>query len=233
MNYGPKIVKNGLVLALDAADRNSYPRTGTTWTDLTGIGNTGTLVNSPTFSGLNNGCILFNGTNQYVNVPNSTSLQVADTFTVSAWVYATTLAARYAIFSTRLNNPAGCWQLEIGSTGVGSLSTNRIAFTGVGTWIAETFDNVISTNKWFNICLTKVNNATVGGTIYINGVAVANRQTNAYTISNNTDAKRIATSSGLSELFTGYMSQVSLYNRVLTATEVLQNYNATKSRFGL
>jgi hypothetical protein len=229
----PKVVTSGLVLAVDATDTNSYPRTGATWTDLTGIGNNGTLVNSPTFSGLNNGCILFNGTTQYVNIANSTSLQVADTFTVSSWVYTTTLAARYAIFSTRVNNTAGCWQLEIGSTGVGSLSTNRVAFTGVSVWLAETFDNVISTNRWFHICLTKVNNATVGGTIYINGVAVANRQTNAYTISNNTDAKRIATSTGLIELFPGYISQVTLYNRVLTATEVLQNYRATKTRFGL
>jgi hypothetical protein len=229
---GPKIVTSGLVLALDAADRNSYPRSGTTWTDLTGNGNNCTLVNSPTFNSSNGGSIVFNGTNQYGNVPNSTSLQVADTFTLCSWVYATTLAARYAIFSTRVNNPAGSWQLEIGSTGVGSLSTNRIAFTGVGTWIAETFDNVISTNRWFHICLTKVNNATTGGTFYINGASVVNRQTNAYTISNNADAKRIATSTGLIELFPGNISNVQIYNRVLSATEVLQNYNATKSRFG-
>lgn len=233
MYFSPRIVTSGLVLSVDAADTNSYPRSGATWTDLTGIGNNGTLVGSPTFSNTKGGTIAFNGTNQYVNVPNSTSLQVADTFTLCSWVYATTLAARYAIFSTRVNNPAGSWQLEIGSTGAGSLSTNRIAFTGVGTWIAETFDNVISTNRWFHICLTKVNNATTGGTFYINGASVVNRQTNAYTISNNADAKRIATSTGLIELFPGNISHTSLYNRVLSATEILQNYNATKTRFGV
>jgi hypothetical protein len=233
MYFSPRIVTSGLVLALDAADTNSYPRSGTTWTDLTGIGNNGTLVGSPTFSNTKGGTIAFNGTNQYVNVPNSTSLQVAATFTLCSWVYATTLAARYAIFSTRVNNPAGSWQLEIGSTGVGSLSTNRIAFTGVATWLAETFDNVISTNRWYHICLTKANNVTNGGIFYINGLAVPNRQTNAYTISNNADAKRIATSTGLIELFPGNISHTSLYNRVLSATEILQNYNATKTRFGL
>jgi hypothetical protein len=231
--YSPKIITNGLVLSLDAANNKSYPRSGTTWTDLSGNSNTGTLINGPTFSNVNGGSISFDGTNDYVNIANSTILQVADTFTVCAWIYATTLAARYAIFSTRVNNPAGCWQLEIGSTGDGSLSTNRIAFTGVATWISETFDNVISTNRWFHICLTKVNNATTGGTFYINGAPVTNRQTNAYTISNNSDSKRIATSNGTSELFTGNISQTSLYNRSLTAAEVLQNYNATKSRFGL
>jgi hypothetical protein len=231
--YSPKIITNGLVLSLDAANNKSYPRSGTTWTDLSGNNNTGTLTNGPIFSNVNGGSISFDGTNDYVNIANSTSLQVADTFTVCAWIYATTLAARYAIFSTRVNNPAGCWQLEIGSTGDGSLSTNRIAFTGVGIWISETFDNVISTNRWFHICLTKVNNATTGGTFYINGASVTNRQTNAYTISNNSDSKRIATSNGTSELFTGNISQTSLYNRALTDAEILQNYNATKSRFGL
>ena len=233
MYYGPRIVSNGLVLCLDAANKRSYPGTGTTWTDLSGNSNNGTLTNGPTFSAGNQGSIVFDGTNDYVNIANSTILQVADTFTVCAWIYATTLAARYAIFSTRVNNPAGCWQLEIGSTGDGSLSTNRIAFTGVATWISETFDNVISTNRWFHICLTKVNNATTGGIFYINGAPVTNRQTNAYTISNNSDSKRIATSNGTSELFTGNISQTSLYNRALTAAEVLQNYNATKTRFGL
>jgi hypothetical protein len=229
---GPNIVRSGLVLAVDAADKNSYRGAGTIWNDLSGNSNTGTLVNSPTFSNTKGGTITFNGTNQYVNVQNSTSLQVADTFTLCAWVYATTLAARYAIFSTRVNNPAGSWQLEIGSTGIGSLSVNRIAFTGVGTWLAETFDNVLTTNTWYNICLTKVNNATNGGIFYINGTSVTNRQTNAYTISNNADAKRIATSTGAIELFPGNISQTLLYNRALSAAEILRNYNATKTRFG-
>ena len=228
--YSPQIVTSGLVLCLDAANKVSYPGSGTSWTDLSGNNNTGTLVNSPTFS---NSYLTFNGTNQYVNVPNSTSLQVTATFTLCAWVYPTTLAARYAIFSTRLNNTTGCWQLEIGSTGVGSLSTNRIAFTGIGTWLAETFDNVLTTNRWWFICLTKVNNATNGGTFYVNGASVANRQTNAYTIANNTDAKRIATSNGSIEFFPGRIALTSLYNRTLSAAEILQNYNATKSRFGL
>ena len=154
MYYSPRIVTSGLVLALDAAERLSYPRTGTTWRDLSGNSNNGTLTNGPTFSAGNMGSIVFDGVDDYVNIANSTSLQVADTFTVCAWIYPTTLAARYAIFSTRAANPAGSWQFEVG---IGDGGTNRMALTGVGTWIAESVNNVISTNRWFHICLVKVN----------------------------------------------------------------------------
>jgi hypothetical protein len=64
---GPDIVDSGLVLALDAADRNSYPGSGTTWTDLTGRGNTGTLTNGPTYSSANGGSLSFDGTDDSVN----------------------------------------------------------------------------------------------------------------------------------------------------------------------
>jgi hypothetical protein len=66
ISRGPKIVTNGLVLALDAADRNSYPRSGTSWLDLSGNNNTCTLTNGPTFSNTNGGNIVFDGTNDYV-----------------------------------------------------------------------------------------------------------------------------------------------------------------------
>jgi hypothetical protein len=60
---GPDIITNGLVLSLDAANRFSYPGSGTTWTDRSGNGNNGTLVSSPTFSGGNGGSLGFNGSN--------------------------------------------------------------------------------------------------------------------------------------------------------------------------
>jgi len=65
---GPKIVTSGLVLALDAADKLSYRGSGTTWRDLSGNNNTGTLTNGPTFNAGNLGSIVFDGTNDYVNI---------------------------------------------------------------------------------------------------------------------------------------------------------------------
>ena len=66
-NRGPKIVTQGLVLALDAASNNSYPGSGTTWKDLSGNNNTGTLVNGPTFSSANGGTFILDGSNDYIN----------------------------------------------------------------------------------------------------------------------------------------------------------------------
>ena len=63
---GPRIVSNGLVLALDAADKNSYPGSGITWRDVSGNNNNGTLTNGPTFDSSNGGSIVFDGTNDFV-----------------------------------------------------------------------------------------------------------------------------------------------------------------------
>ena len=69
---GPKIVTNGLVLALDAADRNSYPGTGTIWRDLSGNNNNCSLVNEPTYSSAKGGgSIDLDGVNDYISVPKT------------------------------------------------------------------------------------------------------------------------------------------------------------------
>ena len=70
-NYGPKIITDGLVLCLDAADQNSYSGSGNTWTDLSGNGNNGTLINGPTFTSENYGSIIFDGSNDYMSVNNN------------------------------------------------------------------------------------------------------------------------------------------------------------------
>ena len=69
IGYGPTVVTDGLVLALDAADRNSYPGSGTTWTDLSGNGNNGTLDNSVTYTSNNGGGLSFDGTDEIVLLP--------------------------------------------------------------------------------------------------------------------------------------------------------------------
>jgi hypothetical protein len=75
-NYSPKIVTDGLVLSLDAADKNSYIGSGTTWTDLSANGHVGTLTNGPTFDSNNGGAIDFDGDNDYVTVPDSSTFDV-------------------------------------------------------------------------------------------------------------------------------------------------------------
>ena len=224
-------VTNGLVLNVDAGNTASYPGTGTTWTDLSGSSNTGTLVNGVGFSAANSGSLIFDGSNDYISIPNSATLQVADVFTVNMWINAASLANRCGIFTTRNANSSGCWQLE---TGIASGGTGRIAVTGIGTWIWESSNNVIQINNWYNLCFVKPGNG-LQGLMYVNGNLLTPAvTTNGYIISNNNDAKEIGRGTvGTSQYFSGQISKTALYNRALSATEVSQNYNATKSRYGL
>lgn len=177
----------------------------------------------------NTGAISFNGSSDYISIPNSTSLQFGETFSVSVWINATSLSNRFAIFTTRIANPAGAWQLEVGT---GNAGTGRIAVTGLGTWIWESSSNVISTDTWYNICYVKANNST-SGSMYLNGALLTPLVTTAYTISNNSDAKGLGVGTSISQFFPGRIAKCVLYNKALSATEVLQNFNALRGRFGL
>ena len=86
---GPNVVEDALVLALDAGNTKSYPGSGTTWTDTVG-GNTGTLTNGPTYNPDNGGAIVFDGTNDYVTIPDSEDLEFGSgDFTIEAYIYPT------------------------------------------------------------------------------------------------------------------------------------------------
>ena len=86
--YNPRVVTDGLVLCLDAGNVKSYPGSGTTWTDLSGKGNTGTLTNGPTYSSANGGSIVFDGVDDRVS---GTSFNTGQNFTINAWIYPTLL----------------------------------------------------------------------------------------------------------------------------------------------
>jgi hypothetical protein len=223
-------VTSGLILHLDAGNPASYPGSGTTWTDLSGSGNTGVLTNGPGYSGLNGGRITFDGADDVISIANSASLQVGDTFTVSAWINATSLTGRLGIFSTRTANPAGCWQIEVGE---GNALPNGISVTGVGTWIFSSASGILTTNTWYHICYTKNGNAQLGGTLYLNSVSLTPAATTAYSIINNSDIKVVGRGAATTQNFPGSISQTLLYNRALTADEVTQNFNASRGRFGI
>ncbi len=94
MKVGPKIVDEGLVLCLDAANKLSYPGTGTTWTDLAGSNN-GTLTNGPTFDDEKGGSIVFDGSNDYANLGNASSLFPGPNITASlfCWIKPSTVSS--------------------------------------------------------------------------------------------------------------------------------------------
>jgi hypothetical protein len=225
ISRGPKIVTNGLVLALDAADKNSYPGTGTTWTDVSGNANTGTLTNGPTFSNGNGGSIVFDGTNDYV-----TRSSVATNLS-------TGVSMEMVFKSTDMNSRAqGFMQYNI-------LGTNHyINFytSGVGTLRWETWvpvptggafysSTTLSNNTWYHAIGTYNSNGS--SVLYINGSNVGTGTYSAASYS-----ATYTTTFTIGE-YAGYLSGnvalARIYNRALSATEVLQNYNATKPRFGL
>ena len=87
--YSPKIITNGLVLYLDAGNSLSYPGSGTIWTDLSRSQVSGSLLNGPTYNSANNGSIVFDGSNDYVDCGNNSSLNAPDEITLSAWINGT------------------------------------------------------------------------------------------------------------------------------------------------
>jgi hypothetical protein len=192
--------------------------------DISGRGNNISLSNVS----FNSSGIVFDGTDDYISIDNSSALQVGDVFTISAWVFPTNLNSRQGVFTTRRNNATGCWQIEVGTASGG---INRVAVTGIGTWIFETPDNIISPNTWTNICFVKSGNGIQGGILYVNGVAISPQVTTAYNIANNSDVKVVGAGTSLGSPFPGRISNVALYNRILTATEVANNYIELRGRF--
>jgi hypothetical protein len=222
MYYSPRIVTSGLVLALDAAERLSYPRTGTTWRDLSGNNNTGTLTNGPTFSAGNMGSIVFDGVDDYVDISNNDTLN-ANTQTISVWYKPTSLPGRAASVANKHSgiNSANGYNLFDGGTIDIKVSTTTYTISPIDTIIV---------NRWYNLILTYTVNSTMSG--YINGKLQNTIALGNLSISSN--SVRIGSSpDSFWSKFTGNVSTFSIYNRELSATEILQNYNATKSRFGL
>ena len=225
-NNGPTVVTNGLVLALDAGDRNSYVSGSTTWFDLTGVNN-GTLTNGPTFNTGSGGSIVFDGVNDYVNCGSTTNLTGLINISISSWVYPTTssfttFVARY--FSTTINQG---WILNyLNSSFYFDGRESAAAYLSVNT------ADVFPTGSWYNVVGTKSGSLW---SIYVNGSLQASSSLGNGTIpfANNNMQVGALIGSGFSVYQPNRVATTQIYNRALTAQEVLQNYNATKARFGL
>ena len=214
-----RIITDGLVLSLNAADQNSYPGSGTTWSDISGGGNNATLTNGPTFNSANGGTIVFDGTDD--KAQTSYGPQLGD-FTICLWFK------------------------DNGSGGYGRIADK--SYTG-GFWLGR---NGTSANSWgggileasspYGIFLTLTDgdwhfftSIRSGTTHYLYGDGITNTTSNTVS-SNALDSTTIALgdwSGSNVQAFKGNIASCIVYNRALSTTEILQNYNATKSRFGL
>ncbi len=232
-NNGPKIVTNGLILALDAADRKSYAGSGTAWNDLSGNNNNGTLTNGPTFSSANGGSIVFDGTNDYINCGTSSTLQPSS-ITFSIWVTRTsTWGGGSCLFWAKPNGDYTGNGFYIEPVAPSISNSTLVVFNGFPNYIQLQTDGNITfpLNTPINFCFTLTGSI---GAMYINGISKTISTTGTPAITSTSDIKYIMSNSTSYGNYTpGQVSKILLYNRALSASEILQNFNANRGRFGI
>jgi hypothetical protein len=214
VKVGPRIVQNGLILDVDAAVPRSYSGIGLTANGLVS-GNSGTLVNGVGFGTTNNGYFIFDGTNDHINFGNSSILQQSSG-TISAWA--------------KTSAPGGSFRGIIAKQGAYGLfyADNILVSYDWATGVTRSTGINIVDNTWKNVVFTYQSGVSNGTFIYLNGVSVL---TTTITIQS-----QVANLFGGAEANAGQyaacqISSFNMYNRALTAQEVLQNYNTTKGRF--
>jgi len=218
MYYGPKIATSGLVLYLDAANKFSYPGSGTNWKDLSGNSNNGTLTNGPTFSAGNMGSVVFDGVDDYISF--SSLLDTTANVSVEMWFYNTQTSGESTLLMNGNGSNAGyAIGLGICASGITNLT---VLFGGVACNVVTA---TVSTNTWYQMVYTKTGSSNI---LYVNGTQRSTANQNC-----NSPSGNLTTIGGSAGGYKGNIAITRMYNRVLSAAEVLQNYNAIKNRFGL
>ncbi len=249
----PKIVTDGLVLALDAGSENSYPGSGTTWTDLSGNGNTCTLTDI-TFD--SDGYIVFDGDGSYGVIDNSNSTIFSDDtdFTIEIWANKDTNSSNTSAMMLHYRGRYGYPSLTQFAYGAGSLITDgglEVLYDDDDDGDASTGGNIV-TERGVDVSLTGEmiqfisTYSRVGTThtiqLYNNTINVDGgdatsshvwrKPTNPYA-----DGIVIASSAhnigNTSHGFEGKFAIVRVYNKALTQAEITQNFNSQRNRFGI
>lgn len=216
------LITDGLVLYLDAGNNLSYPGSGTTWTDLSGYSNNGTLINGVSYDA--GGQFLnFDGTNDYVNCNNNGSLQITQG-SISTWIKATSDAS------------SGIYRAIIAKQGsYGLFIKNNILITyDWGNNFERTTGITVGNSQWYNICMTFSETTGIpsnNANIYINGNIVLTTTIKQQAGANN--IVYIGYGNFAGQYFLGGIAQTLIYNIVLTAPQVSTNFEAFRNRFGI
>ena len=221
-NVAPNTVTDGLVLYLDAANTKSYVSGSNTWFDIA-AGNNGTLINGPTYNSANGGSIVFDGIDDYVNI--NTTPNLTNPLTVCAFVNTSVITGSNQVIYGPSANDSDNWL---------SISNNRAQILATELPDVNNFflsgTTVIQSNTWYYIT-SIVNNNVIQ--LYINGVLEATSATQVFIFGSWNSTARIGQRPNGQFPFNGRIAHLQGYNRALSATEILQNYNAIKTRFGL
>ena len=231
-NFSPKSVTDGLLMFLDAGNAKSFAVGATVWNDVSRGDKDGDLQNGATFSAANNGAIVFDGVNDRVKLQNTNLWFPISTgeFTFDVWIKSPGLASG--------NTYNGIISLSYGLT-LSTLSSGDVIF--------RVYDSVLSTivnltsigvdcndNRWHHI--VGINDGTTSK-IYIDGVfnistsVSFNGDTDPTWYSNPNICLIGWEVNNINRYFNGNISMVKIYDKALSAAEVLQNYKATKSRY--
>lgn len=226
-NYTGNIVTQGLVLNLDAAKTDSYPGTGTTWRDLSGFGNNGTLTNGPTFSGVGKqAAIVFDGADDFVEVtsPSTNLFSNLSSFTVSFWLKETSFDGNGSVLISSAGTNNLFLQIQSNAAYIGVLgSSNNFLTLNISL-------SSLTLNKISNMVWVKDENTSY---FYLNN--------NKYTFPGVSNFNFIGSNTKFnigkyvtnSFEFTGNIYNTQTYNRALTPSEITQNFNALRGRYGI
>ena len=213
ISYNSSIVTSNLQLCLDAGNPRSYPGSGTSWKDVSGNGYTGTLVNGPTYSSANGGVFVLDGVNDYIDIP----------INMSATNYTIIGAARYVntaiggrTFSAKNNN----WLM-----GHWNNTTENYYAEG---WVSNVGAGASDTN--WRIYAATGNISSDSYSLYTNGVLTSGPNANG---SQGPNGFAIGSISGTGEFSNSQIGILLVYNTVLTADQITQNFNAYRGRYGL
>lgn len=242
---GPKVESSQLVAAFDAGNTKSYVGIGTTWNDLSGRSNTGALTYGPTYNSSNGGAIVFDGSNDCVVVNSNASVLSNTAYTKTVWFYITSFATNNNLISGG-NNGRHAFSVS---------SSNKLQAGHNSTWNTISSPTPLSLNTWYHAAVTF--STTTGWRLYLNGVLDSTNSSTstvfpAYDVADALFAEvpygvgygATTTFLGSGEIllggygtgsnaFSGRISNASVYNQVLSATEIQQNFNALRARFGI
>ncbi len=231
------VYNNGLVLNLDAGNANSYPGNGTTWFDLA-AGNNGTLVNGPTYDTANGGSLLFDGVNDYVDLGSNFKFVDKD-LTLDFWVKCTdnSLSNWHDIIvmaTPDQSSGVGLFKSRSGNSANGSFQ-----FSFIGNHLYSTLigSQIVSAGVLNLTGVVKKESGLYKLYLYVNGVLdkSLNTTTSSYDMNTFTNFFARIGSGGPTypEIWQGNIYSGKVYTRALSATEILNNFNSTRGRFGL
>ena len=218
LDHSPLIVTDGLVVYLDAGNTRSYTGSGNTAYDLSGSGNTSALTNGPTFNSSNLGAFVLDGSNDYILVNLQANILSKTAYTKIAYIYISNFSTSNNIISGGFSGQHAFWMF----------GTNKLNAGHNGAWNTVVGATSLSLNTWYFAAVTYSD--STGWKLYLNGREDGTSATTT-TFNGNQEIVIGAYSSGNN--FTGRIASVQVYNRVLSASEIVQNYNATKRRYGL